>query len=53
MALDLANVFLKIILKCRRENDVDEIYVTAFNHDDEEQRRLIDLLTQMGFTYWG
>lgn len=48
----LGERFLKIIFENAVENDVDEIYVTAFNHD-EEQRRLIDLLTQWGFTYWG
>lgn len=48
----LGERFLKIIFENAIENNVDEIYVTAFNHDDG-QRRLIELLTQWGFTLWG
>lgn len=48
----LGERFLKIIFENAIENKVDEIYVTAFNHN-EEQRRLIDLLMQWGFVYWG
>ncbi|MCQ2109848.1 MAG: T9SS type A sorting domain-containing protein [Fibrobacter sp.] len=48
----LGERFLKIIFENAIENNVDEIYVTAFDHDDG-QRRLIELLTQWGFTLWG
>lgn len=48
----LGERFLKIIFDNALVNKVDEIYVTIFDHRDE-QRRLIDLMEQWGFKYWG
>ena len=44
--------FMKIIFDNALVNKVNEIYVTIFDKRDE-QRRLIDLLEQWGFTLWG
>ena len=43
---------MKIIFDNALVNKVNEIYVTIFDKRDE-QRRLIDLLEQWGFTLWG
>lgn len=48
----LGERFLKVIFDNALINKVDEIYVTIFDHRDE-QKRLIDLMTQWGFRYWG
>jgi predicted nucleic acid-binding protein len=48
----LGERFMKIIFDNALVNKVDEIYVTIFDHRDE-QKRLIDLLEQWGFVYWG
>ncbi len=48
----LGERFLKIIFDNALVNKVDEIYVTIFDHRDE-QRRLIDLMEQWGFKFWG
>ncbi|MBP1640174.1 MAG: hypothetical protein H6Q17_1757 [Bacteroidetes bacterium] len=48
----LGERFLKIIFDNALVNKVDEIYVTIFNHRDE-QKRLIDLMEQWGFKFWG
>lgn len=48
----LGERFLKIIFDNALINRVDEIYVTIFDHRDE-QKRLIDLLILWGFKYWG
>lgn len=48
----LGERFMKIIFDNALKNKVDEIYVTIFNKRDE-QKRLIDLLEQWGFTLWG
>lgn len=48
----LGERFMKIIFDNALKNKVQEIYVTIFNHRDD-QRRLIDLLEQWGFSYWG
>ncbi|MBQ0111801.1 MAG: hypothetical protein KBT03_01605 [Bacteroidales bacterium] len=48
----LGERFLKIIFDNALKNRVDEIYVTIFNKRPE-QRRLIDLMEQWGFRYWG
>lgn len=48
----LGERFLKIIFDNALINRVEEIYVTIFNHRDE-QKRLIDLMEQWGFTFWG
>ncbi|MFJ1473577.1 hypothetical protein ACILE9_04865 [Capnocytophaga cynodegmi] len=48
----LGERFMKIIFDNALKNKVDEIYVTIFDKRDE-QRRLIDLLEQWGFTLWG
>ena len=48
----LGERFLKIIFDNALKNKVDEIYVTIFDKRDE-QRRLIDLLEQWGFVFWG
>jgi hypothetical protein len=48
----LGERFLKIVFDNALANKVDEIYVTIFDHR-EEQQRLIDLMEQWGFTYWG
>lgn len=48
----LGERFLKIIFDNALKNKVDEIYVTIFNKR-QEQQRLIDLLEQWGFKYFG
>jgi predicted nucleic acid-binding protein len=48
----LGERFMKIIFDNALVNKVDEIYVTIFNHRDE-QKRLIDLIEQWGFVFWG
>lgn len=48
----LGERFLKIIFDNALKNRVDEIYVTIFNKRPEQQR-LIDLMEQWGFRYWG
>lgn len=48
----LGERFLKIIFDNALKNKVDEIYVTIFNKRPEQQR-LIDLIEQWGFRYWG
>lgn len=48
----LGERFLKIIFDNALKNDVEEIYVTIFDKRDE-QKRLISLLEQWGFVYWG
>jgi predicted nucleic acid-binding protein len=48
----LGERFLKIIFDNALKNSVDEIYVTIFDNR-EEQIRLIELLTQWGFVFWG
>lgn len=48
----LGERFMKIIFDNALKSKVDEIYVTIFNKRDE-QKRLIDLLEQWGFTFWG
>ena len=48
----LGERFLKIIFDNALKNHVEEIYVTIFDRRDE-QRRLIDLLEQWGFVFWG
>lgn len=48
----LGERFLKIIFDNALKNKVEEIYVTIFNKR-EEQKRLISLLEQWGFVYWG
>lgn len=48
----LGERFLKIIFDNALKNKVEEIYVTIFDKRDE-QKRLIQLLEQWGFTYWG
>jgi len=48
----LGERFLKIVFDNALLNHVDEIYVTIFGHRDE-QRRLIDLMEQWGFKFWG
>lgn len=48
----LGERFLKIIFDNALKNRVDEIYVTIYDRRDE-QRRLIRLLEQWGFAYWG
>lgn len=48
----LGERFLKIIFDNALKNHVEEIYVTIFNRRDE-QKRLISLLEQWGFFYWG
>jgi predicted nucleic acid-binding protein len=48
----LGERFMKIIFDNALKNKVDEIYVTIFNKRDE-QKRLIDLLEQWGFVFWG
>lgn len=48
----LGERFLKIIFDNALKNRVDEIYVTIFNKR-QEQQRLIDLLEQWGFKYFG
>lgn len=48
----LGERFIKIIFDNALKNKVDEIYVTIFDKRDE-QKRLIELLEQWGFTLWG
>lgn len=48
----LGERFLKIIFDNAISNHVDEIYVTIFNKR-EEQQRLVLLLEDWGFKYWG
>ncbi|SFQ02484.1 hypothetical protein [Parafilimonas terrae] len=48
----LGERFMKIIFDNALANGVQEIYVTIFDHR-EEQRRLIELMEQWGFSYWG
>lgn len=48
----LGERFLKIIFDNALKNKVDEIYVTIFDKR-EEQCRLISLLEQWGFAFWG
>lgn len=48
----LGERFMKIIFDNALKNKVDEIYVTIFDKRDE-QKRLIDLLEQWGFIFWG
>lgn len=48
----LGERFLKIIFDNALKNKVEEIYVTIFDKRDE-QRRLITLLEQWGFSFWG
>lgn len=48
----LGERFLKIIFDNALKNHVQEIYVTIYDHRDE-QRRLIDLLKAWGFRKWG
>ena len=48
----LGERFMKIIFDNALKNKVDEIYVTIFNKRDE-QIRLIELLEQWGFLFWG
>ncbi len=48
----LGERFLKIIFDNALKNKVDEIYVTIFNKR-QEQQRLIDLLEEWGFKYFG
>lgn len=48
----LGERFLKIIFDNAIANLVDEIYVTIFDKR-EEQKRLIALLEEWGFKYWG
>lgn len=48
----LGERFLKIIFDNALKNNVEEIYVTIYDKRPE-QLRLIDLLCQWGFKYWG
>ncbi len=48
----LGERFLKIIFDNALVNNVEEIYVTIFGNT-EEQIRLIHLLEDWGFTFWG
>ncbi len=48
----LGERFLKIIFDNALKNKVDEIYVTIYDKRDE-QKRLIQLLEQWGFKFWG
>ena len=48
----LGERFLKIIIDNALSNKVDEIYVTIFDKRDE-QKRLIDLLEEWGFKFYG
>ncbi len=50
--LKLGERFLKVIFDNAMSNKVDEIYVTIFDKRDE-QKRLIGLLEDWGFSYWG
>jgi len=48
----LGERFMKIIFDNALVNRVEEIYVTIFDHRDE-QKRLIELIEQWGFMFWG
>lgn len=48
----LGERFIKIIFDNALKNHVQEIYVTIYDKR-QEQRRLIELLEQWGFAYWG
>lgn len=48
----LGERFMKIIFDNALINKVNEIYLTIFNHRNE-QRRLIELAEQWGFRFWG
>lgn len=48
----LGERFMKIIFDNALRNQVKEIYVTIFDKR-EEQKRLIQLIEQWGFIYWG
>jgi predicted nucleic acid-binding protein len=48
----LGERFLKIVFDNALVNRVDEIYLTIFDKRDE-QKRLIGLVEQWGFRYWG
>lgn len=48
----LGERFLKIIFDNALSNKVNEIYVTIFDKR-EEQKRLVELLIDWGFVYWG
>jgi len=48
----LGERFLKIVFDNALKQKVEEIYVTIFDKRDE-QRRLINLLEEWGFTKWG
>lgn len=48
----LGERFLKIIFDNALTNNVDEIYVTIFDKR-EEQQRLVNLLEEWGFKFWG
>lgn len=48
----LGERFMKIIFDNALKNKVDEIYVTIFDKRPE-QKRLIELVAQWGFKYWG
>lgn len=48
----LGERFMKIIFDNALKNKVDEIYVTIFDKRPE-QKRLIELVEQWGFKYWG
>jgi len=48
----LGERFLKIIFDNACVNNVEEIYVTVFNHTPD-QKRLIDILEDWGFIYYG
>ncbi len=48
----LGERFLKIIFDNARAQRVEEIYVTIFDKRDE-QKRLIELMEEWGFTKWG
>ncbi|MBE6384997.1 MAG: hypothetical protein E7048_04940 [Lentisphaerae bacterium] len=50
--LRLGERFIKIIFDNALKNKVDEVYVTIFDKNTEQQR-LIALLEQWGFHYWG
>ena len=48
----LGERFIKVIFDNALINKVDEVYVTIYDHRDE-QKRLIALLEQWGFVFWG
>lgn len=48
----LGERFIKIIFDNALKNKVDEIYVTIFDKR-QEQKRLIELLENWGFVFWG